>query len=391
MLNITYIEILFTEFVQLVDRGLVRLQPHDRNATYSFYTAIINNDRITKNQANYILRILTKYRLSAKDYLDYEHLLENPIWKNEFRVIDKSLKVWVEKNSGELPWICLKFPYEIKESFELEFNSVGGVNVWDRERKLRKLSLYDTNIMQVYEFVKQHNFEIDQSFLDALATVEQIWESQENIIPQCYIDGEELTLMNAPEEAIKYFDENKNKSLKNNLILAKNMGYVLNKNPTTTYEKIAAANTNIFWMKSIDEFLSFSYDIEGPIAVILDRSSEAITWCEELDRVIKEKNYNPKDFRICFREKTKDDANFNNWVSENGYGGKIEGAKYLIFKQKPAKWLFKDKKYATIVATNNLYPSTDHSTKSMLQHHPCVVYVGEVMPVKQKEDYIVEL
>jgi hypothetical protein len=95
-------------------------------------------------------------------------------------------------------------------------------------------------------------------------------------------------------------------------------------------------------------------------------------------------------FRVCFRANKNDTSNLNNWVKDNGFGGKIDGAKYLIFQKRPAKWLFKDGFDATIVITNNIIQTSQTTTRLLLERSPIVLYVGDFDPTLMRKN-IVEL
>ena len=388
-----YIEDIFIEFVDLCSMNSVPLQYQDRSAAHSFYQNIQQGNNFTENQAKYVIKILYKYRNVMKEYLDYEDRLELPQWKNPFRVIDLSMKVWVE-HDGDLPWICFKFPFQIKELFDEEFklwNNFGkSRSVWDKERKIRKLQLYDFNLIQIYEFVKTNNFEIEDSFMEAMSAVEEIWQNSHAFLKKCSITETGVKLINATEDAKTYFLENRTDSIEQNLFLAKSMGYILDKNPTNNVEAIASSSSNTFWIKTQEDFLTLAYQTPGKIAIILDRSSQSLPWIKELSETIEKCGFDKKDFRVCFRASNEIDPDFNKWVSQNKFGGKIDTAKFLIFQHKPAKWLFNGENDVIIVASNELLPSTNSTTKAMFNNHPCVVYIGEYKPTKQK-DNIVEL
>ena len=386
-----YIEDIFIEFVDICSMHGVPLQYQDRSAAHSFYQNIQQGNHFTENQAKYVIKILYKYRNVMKEYLDYEDKLELPQWKNPFRVIDLSMKVWVE-HDGDLPWICFKFPFQIKESFDEEFKiwnqSVGARSIWDKERKIRKLQLYDFNLIQIYEFAKRSNFEIEDSFMDAMAAIEEIWQSSELVSKRCQVNEDEVSLVNAGEDAINYFNNHKTQSISHNLLLAKNMGYLLDKHPASIIEKIASSPTNTFWIKSEEEFIKLAYETSGKIAIILDRSEESLPWIKNLAETIDRCGFDKSDFRVCFRASNEIDPDFNKWVSKNNFGGKIDTAKFLIFQHKPAKWLFNGENDVIIVASNSLLPSTNTTTKAIFKSHPCVVHIGEYKPTRQKDDII---
>ena len=186
------------------------------------------------------------------------------------------------------------------------------------------------------------------------------------------------------------FLENRTDSIEQNLFLAKSMGYILDKNPTNNVEAIASSSSNTFWIKTQEDFLTLAYQTPGKIAIILDRSSQSLPWIKELSETIEKCGFDKKDFRVCFRASNEIDPDFNKWVSKNNFGGKIDTAKFLIFQHKPAKWLFNGENDVIIVASNELLPSTNSTTKAMFNNHPCVVYIGEYKPTKQK-DNIIEL
>jgi hypothetical protein len=87
----------------------------------------------------------------------------------------------------------------------------------------------------------------------------------------------------------------------------------------------------------------------------------------------------------------EDDDGFNSWVSENGFGGKVQDGKFLIFLHKPAKWLFKVQEDVKILVSNNIYPTTNATTGAWYNSHPCVIFLGDIKPSEQRGRKIVEL
>lgn len=388
-----YIEDIFLEFIDITQQQMISMQPHDRSAAYSFYQNIINGNSFTEAQAKYILKILYKYRNVIKPWLDYEDFIESPVWKKPFRVLDMSKKVWVEIQEG-LPWIGMKFPFQFKEIFDKEFDTWsdrGTRTFWDKNIKARMMMLYDYNLVQVYDFCKTNNFEIDNSFMDSIANVEEIWNSQDYFKKYSTIEDNDVKLHNADSDSLAYFEKNKKDSIADNLMLAKRMGYFFNKKPSNIFEKIASHEGNKFWIKNIVDFINLCYKLTGKVCIILDRNSKTEDWIKNLSQVISENGFNHKDFRVCFRTNNKENPDFNKWVNENNFGGKIDTAKFLIFQQKPAKWLFKDRNDVIIVSSNDLLPTSNTTTKAMFTNHPCVIYFDEYKPVPAQKENIIEL
>lgn len=391
MTNLTYIEDLFVRVIDIMDQNLLGMQYHDQSAARSFYNSLRAGKDLTEKQGAYVLKIIHKYRNSVKPFIDVEPHLEHPMWRNPFRVVDRSKKVWVEQEATRTPLVCLKFPYDLKDDFEQAFRPYhGNGHYWNPERKIRQINLYRANIVEIQEWVEKHDFEIDDTFVSSVDQIEEIWQERNNYKPYSVIEDGEVILKNCAEEVEDYFLKKSNGNLVNDLFLAKSMNYPL-KNPNNDIaQKISSNRNNTFWVKRVEDFIKLGYEVNGKVVLLLDRASDALAYMQELSEVIDANNFDRSDFRVCFRTNNKEDPEFNKWVRENKFGGKIEGARFLIFQHKPAKWLFKQENDVIIVATNNLMPSTYSMTRDMLDHHPLVFYVGDIEPSKGRKE-IVEL
>ena len=142
----------------------MQLQHQDRAAATNFYNLISSGKHLTENQASYILKILEKHKnISSSKGFDYKIYIAEPRWKNPFRTIDLTRKIFVEKDDTGKIWLCLKFPYQLKTAFETEVTGLSDgayMGVWDSIRGVRKLSLYSNNIILIHEFAKKYNLEI---------------------------------------------------------------------------------------------------------------------------------------------------------------------------------------------------------------------------------------
>ena len=386
----SYIEDIFLDFYEAVMINRVTIQHQDRSAASSFYTTIANGNALTKNQANYVLRILEKYKNTMANLgLDYIEEIKNPKWLQPFRVIDMSRKVFVEADTEKNIAICLKFPYQLLEAFDNEIvvNLDSDVSsVWDSERKLRIINVYDANLIQIYDFCKKYEFEIDESFMIALSEIEEIWQNQEDILPRSTVAENTVILKNANKETQEYFDNNKNGNLINDLFLAKTMGFPYDKKPKTHIEKLSSKETNMFfWKHDPKELFDIISNIEGKIAIIMDRSQDNMEWIKQIAESAEKAGFTNKDIKVAFRSRSNDDSGFNEWVAEKGYGGKIDEGKIYIFNHKPPKWLFKDEISVKMLITNALMPAPTKLTREWIAGHPCVIFVHEFEPTPYNE------
>jgi len=395
MLESHYVEDIFIDFMNYCDRQVIQLSHQDLTAANSFQNVILGGNQLTKNQANFIIKILQKYRMFAKMAgLDYASAIDSPQWKNSFRVLDLSKRAYIEKDSESNLWICLKFPFALKEVFEKEISpSVKDYSssVWDAEEKVRKLKFYNFNLIEVFEFLQKHNFDIDDTFMIALAEVEEIWQNSEEISPGCYIDGNGVELVNPVEDAVNFFIENKSNIVASDLLLAKSMGYPYLEKPQNLVEKIAFLPETKFHVKSIESFFNIYKSVGGPVAVILNKGDNSENWVKEFCAISKDFNIDSEEIRICFRLDKQEDRGFNQWVKDSGYGGKVESGNIFIFQNKPPKWLFSEGKNVKIIITNSLYPIPSATAQSWMDNHTCVFFIGDIKAAHVKEKKIVEL
>ena len=394
-----YIEDIFLGFYSLVSVGKISVQWHDSTPIESFAGNISAGNNLTKSQSLYVLRLLTKYKNQIKDCgFDYESDLENPVWKKSFRVIDTSKKIHVEMSPAGYPQVCLKFPFEFKKTFDLEFAetmSKSSLKAWDNDRKLRVFPLADINLVSLADFVSNHGFEIDPTFESVTATVEETWNQQDNIIPYAEVVGDTVVIKNAIEDAANWWEENKSQSINENLLLAKSMGFPARFNyvPNTPIEKIAASTETAFWIQHNKTFFEIYKELKtGCVCIVLDRASDTHLWIRDFVLESTAAGIDRSDIKVCFRESDLSKSkNFNDWVKESGLGGSVDTGRIFIFENKPAKWLFTKNIDVKIIVTNNLYPNTHTMTQQWIENHPCVLHVGDIRPSQKRNLKIVEL
>lgn len=394
MLKSQFTEDIFVEFQEHVMVGVIEVQNQDFAPILSIGDRISLGEEITQNQASYVVRLLEKYKNLAKVAgLDYKTELANPQWKKPFRVLDLTKKIYVEKNSEGKIEICLKFPFQLKKEFDEEMSGqkINGIGAWDAEEKVRRINFLDVNLIPLYEFANKRNFEIDESFLELLAEVEEIWQSADDLIPRAYYSDGEIKLINASEETNNYFKENITGSLYNNMLLAKSMGYPMIRLANSPFYNLLSSPENAFWVKTNELLFDMFHKIDGKVCIVLDRTSNVLEWLQNFVSDADKCGVSREDIKVCFRENKVDSKGLNEWVKEEGVGGKVDNGRIFIFETKPAKWLFKDSKDVKIVVTNSLYPATNHLTRDLISSHPCVIYLGDIKATAAKGQKIVEL
>jgi hypothetical protein len=394
MLPSEFAEDVFVEFYKLVAQQKISIQGQDFSPISSFHEKIINSSELTKNQANFLIKLLEKYKtMSAMAGLDYVSKLADLKWRSPFRVLDLSKKIYVELRENKLE-ICLKFPYQLKKEFEDEIErreTLHAHSFWDADDKVRRLDFYHYNLITLYEFVCKHNFEIDDTFMNVLSDVEEIWQNSEDAIPSSELGTYGVELKNASDETVEWWQSNKAGSISKDLLLAKSMGFVYQEKPRNLVEKIAANQENSFWIKTNQDFFELSKSFSGKICVLLDRSSATLPWLQNFVADAEKSGVDREEIKVCFRDNKESTTGLNEWIKVAGVGGKVETGRILIFESKPAKWLFKADNDVTLVVTNNIFPPTNTMARDWFMCHPCVIYLGDTRPTETKGQKIVEL
>jgi hypothetical protein len=394
MSKLSFVEDIFLAFYSLMSSGVMLVQSSDQSAITSFYNVIRNNQQFTENQASFLLKILTKYKVQIlAQGIDCSNQLKNPAWKNTFRVLDLSKKIFVEIDEESIAWICCKFPYQLKDSFENEIVKKDPLVQWDPDRKIKKILLHTVNLIALNEFALKNNFEIDKSFQDVVSEVEEIWNRQSEIEKYSIeIDGQ-VYLVNADTDAESYWNDNKQSVLEHDLFLASCMKYPLHteKQSVTLLEKISKSKNNIFWIQNLSNFFEIYKSVSGNVCVLVDRTVDSLEYLQNFVKHSDLFGIPRSDIKVCFRDSSQSDSQLNGWIKENDLGGKVQEGKIFIFNHKPAKWLFKNNISVKIIVTNNLYPDTVVSVREWIRSHPCVFYVGNIKPSLQKEINIVDL
>lgn len=395
MSNYRFIEDLFLDFYQASLSGSIRLDHNEDAVASNFYFIILENRQFTAKQAAYLLKILKKHSASSLTAgLDYAAMLENPEWKNDFRVIDNTKSVSVEK-IDEILWLILKLPFALKEKLDAILNdhSSQRYSRWDHERQVRKIELYQCNVVLLNDFFVENNFFRDESFINVLSTVEEIWQRQDSVLPRCKVEKEKIELINPTESAREWWEENKTDDVYKDMFLAKSMGYYLDLEgalPQVDIEKLCSSPSSSFRFRDLNAFFTLYKKINGSIAVILNKDDDALSWTKKFTEVAS--TFIEKDkIKICFRLDKNSNEDFNQWIKDQGFGGKVDGGKIFIFQGKPAKWVFTQNYNIDIILSNTLYPIPSSTTQDWMGSHHCKCYIGEYKASQSKDENIVDM
>lgn len=392
-----YIEDLLFELDSLTDGFHGIMSWPDATIIDSIMKRLHGDGLITLSQSNLILKLLNRYRLlyiAAGE--DYTALINDPKWKSPFRKLDITRSVSIVEDDVGRKWYNIKFPFILKDAFEQDFlqDRPYQSSYWDSDNKIRKLPFYEFSIFKIFEFAQKHGFEIDETVIAAQSFIEEVLQQQDTVFPCSELVDGQVILKNAVEDATDYWNLNKTNNINKDIFLAKSMGFPLNltSSPANIVEKVCQSYEKYFWIKSYETFFTLHKTVDGMTCIILDRNTQnVIEWIQEFIQNAEKNSIDRSEIRVCFRENKDSTIPLNDWIKNNNLGGPIGNAKILIFKHKPAKWLFTSNIDVKIIVTNSYTPVNDAFVSAWLTNHHCRCYLGEIKPTVLRTQKIVSM
>lgn len=390
-----YIEDLIEKLYAKVVNCEIRVQHQDIGPMTSFHAAIDSGKLLTRKQGMFILQLLKKYKGTFTD-ISIDPLLSSPVWKNEFRVIDTTKHLFLDEDSDRHTHLNIKFPYSFKDVFAKEFFTDGkDPSRWDPTTLARRVKLSNVNLVYLVEQAQRHGFTIDDTVMDAVAYVEELWSREHDLLPYSIIEDGEVLLVNGNEYADAHWDAHKRGKIAHDLFLAKQMGFLLKGTVIDTpYKQIASSNETEFWIKKTEDFYSLVDKLNvWPVVIVLDRTPEPKDWVRKFVDEFNFTNFNKEDIRICFRPTNteKGGGEFNEWIKENNLNKPVANGKIFICQVKPQKWMFEKAFKIELLASNSIYPSTNNITAALMSSHPTMIYFDEIKPSAKRNTTIVSL
>jgi hypothetical protein len=378
-------------FVEFYDHYGDCINYKDSTAAFNFYQQFNANRPITKAQADYVLRILQRHQQYVESLHISQLLVMSPKWKNPFKVLDYSKLIFVEKDENNTIWVCIKHPFILKEKLEKECLASRRIKgTWDEDTKIRRYHFYSINSVLLREFGCNNGYDMSEEFISLTEQVEEIWNNEELYTNTCILDKGKIKLNNPTDSAKEFFNNHETDNVYDNLMLAKSMGFQLIHPTTNTIEKICSHKETNFWTTDTAKFFELCNLVSGKIVLLLSREDEE-EWINRFAVNAMLYGFEKDSIKVCFRHSNTDKPEFNNWIKHNGFGGKPATGKFLLFKEKPPKWLLEDDNDVTIVVLTGPFLPSSSISQSWINQHPCVVFLGGIRPSLIMDKEIVEL
>jgi hypothetical protein len=375
------------------------LHPRDRSILYSMAAQLKRNLPFTSKQADLVIKIMRDNQHLYSNIDNLNLLLETPVYKYAFRVIDTTRKIFLDEEHQE---IRVKFPFDKKINKALE--KVRGRHSYNIASKCHVYKLQENNILELIDSLKDFKFEIDKKLLTWYNEIKKISNDPENYIPTADIVNGNIVLKNSNNSLIEYFNENRKGNIVADAYLAKFMGVMVanslalndsmleQSNQLTRkiifnkHNKFVISADSLFDKFNIAEFIKESMSF--PILIFMNETDNLITQFKQWVTELNKNNIENQHISVLFRSNTHHD--FNNFIKDNNLNNLIDqNTKVVFVKNKVPKILYKlNFKPKLIITSSSFY--VHYTGHKMIENHPLVIYYTEG-PYERMADKFVKL
>ena len=371
--------------LHIVSTNIV-LESKDKTIIYSLAAQLKRPLSLTANQGGLAVRILEKYKEKISYISNVSDLLENPVYKHSFRLVDNSKRLYKSIYEGKAS-IFLKFPYDRKLNKEITQINIKKI-AFDKNTKAN-IFPFSTNVVSkliLESKLQDQGFIVDQDILDYGKEIGQIKDNPENYLPLLdYDDG--IFLKNANKFLSKFFQDNKKDELIQDSFLARTMKISLSEkikskidsssvDPLT--KKLLLEDKNKFLVhknskiKHTDIAKSLADIKSYPALIILDDDEKSDISLEDWYNSLKDSGINNSEISVLFR--STENVKFNEFIKNNQLNNLLdENTKIVFIRNKVPKIIYKlNVDFKIIVSANSFY--AHYTAQNYINTHPMVLF-----------------
>jgi hypothetical protein len=367
-------------------KNILSLDHRDKTFLFSLSSQFKKSLALTANQANLLMKILKEKKDIVSEISHHSFLIENPIFKYPFRIVDLSKTISLIKHNNEL-CISIKFPYDRK----MRDNILGIVRGRYGYEKNSRSYVYPFSIENLYNILKNDNirnygFTIHDSIKKLYEKIVKIKEEDDLYRPLLDYDNG-LDIKNSNKLVTKYFDDHKKENILYNLFLGKTIGLTPSKKlieklnsmnfDTKIVEilldkntRFATTNKSTFNKSSVVNFLKTVE--QYPVMFILEEDQRLYNSLSEWHQLLSAAGI--KNSEIAVLSRSADNQNFNSYIKDHQLNNLVDDETKVVFiKNKIPKVLYKiDFNPKIVISMSTFY--VHFSTQRLLDSHPFIMF-----------------
>jgi hypothetical protein len=336
--------------------------PQDRGILFSISKQLSRSLSLTEKQADLVIRIVknTEFLYSSSDV---KHVVDNPRFRNPFRIIDKTRIVEIVKKDQK-NCISIRYPFDITLTKAL--NDSGIKRDFDTASKAHLASLNLYNLIKIIEVCKKFDFIIDPKIEDWLSNVESIKGSPIDFVPTLMYN-DTFSVSNSGKLLQDYFDTYKTDNNIHDLFLGKILNLHLSdeaKNvlssincESLTKKIIQNAMKNSFYISSKSSFnlfniTAFLQDVKNwPVTISLNDTDETTTLLTQWLIALNKNNI--MNHEISFLYRSPKNKSLNEMIREKSINNLVSADTKVVFiNHKVPKTLYKINYKSNILIVN---------------------------------------
>lgn len=364
-----------------------------------------NNSTLTEKQGALILRIFDKNRDKIRSWVkDIDVILQNPKWKNPFRVLPKVKTIAIGTHNQPAKFvngkcIIVEFPYDqaLIEVFKKRNNDLHELHKghWDAGLKKWIFGFTERNIAWLGDNLLLKEFHADQEFLETYNNIKEVRDSVEDHLPMLTLQNGRYTIVNAHQSVLQPNTDNLAKAL----FFAKEYGIntwddaveadIVAGQVDSSTKLIVSHNskTDMLWFDSkaiaIDRFKEL-VTYGGPLLVIVPGGSELETLQQWVHFVLTN-GIDAEQISVMFRL-PNEQADFNKFVKEAALNSPINERTHMVFvSTKITKPLVKSNLRFNTVVNLGYYNYMHFTMSTIVDNATNLVYYSMKAPTKRTQ------
>jgi hypothetical protein len=358
------------------------LPPRDRSILFSMASQLKKPLALTHRQAELSLKIITENKPLYERIETLDRLLEFPIYKYPFRVIDISRRIFLLNKET----IAIKFPFD--NSINKILDKIPGRKIYNINERCHTFKLNESNLSVIINSFKEHHFDIELKLLNWYNEIMDIRSHPENYIPSIdIINNDDIKLLNCNRNIEEYFLANKGNTLSENLFLSKTMGlHQVNSVHTiidtldisSLSKKILLTDKNkavvsAYTVPDITEALT---DLNAfPILIFVEDTDKLIDEFNHWISALNNNNIDNSNISVLFR--SDKNVEFNQIIKNNKLNNHVDqDIKVVFVKHKIPKILYKINFVPKLIISSNIY-YVHYSSQKLVDSHPIILYYTE--------------
>lgn len=371
---------------------LINLSIFDQKIMTSFWSQLNNGIKLTEKQGNLCVTLLKRYKkkLSMAVGQDITFFLDNPQFKNSFRMINNKKNLKIVDHPVYFKSIKIDFPYdediikkfrEIKQSLHYA--------LWDNEEKSWYLSLDERSIRFARDLVQEYQFFADEELEKLIFQLKSIEENLEFLVPMAIFENNMIRYANVSQ----YCPQNQSSDFIESILFTKDLGI------TTWDQQIENKIAELSCSDTVKHFLR--HDIGKPFDINLEENSLSelslimkhllpclviISDNNELEKLMKTVDFFQnieilnEEMSVLFRLSSDKNGDFNQYIKDNKLNSPVSTDSKVVFvgTNIPKTILGPRLEFNSILNYN--YYSAHYKIRNYIHSHKNVINILDTKP-----------